>query len=112
MFSIITQLFLTSFSLLAASYLVPGVHVDNIYHALLAALVLGILNVSLRPILIFLTLPATIVTFGLFIFVINAGVFLFAGYLLDGFSVDGFLPALVGSLFVSVTSAITQKILT
>jgi putative membrane protein len=81
-------------------YLVPGVHVAGPWSALIAALVLGLLNVLLRPILLVLTLPITILTVGLFSLVINAGIFLFASTIVKGFTVDSFGAAFVGSVML------------
>jgi putative membrane protein len=106
----IIRLFLTALSLLLVAYLVPGIHVDSFLTALVTALLLGILNAVVRPILVFLTLPITVLTLGLFIFVINAALFFFVASLLDGFSVDGFWYALLGSLLVSVISGIAHKL--
>lgn len=92
--------------LLAAALLMvarwcPGVTVHSFGSAMLAALVLGLLNAVLRPLLIILTLPVTVLTLGLFIFVINALLFEVAGSVLKGFDVDGFGAALLGSLLYS-----------
>jgi putative membrane protein len=99
-------------ALLLCAYLIPGITFSSIPYAFVAALVLGLLNISVRPVLIFLTLPATILTLGLFILVINACVFLLADYLLIGFAVDGFTSAFLGSLIVSVVSSVLHRILT
>jgi putative membrane protein len=88
---------------------VPGINVDGFYAALIAAIVLGILNSIAKPILLVLTLPITIVTLGLFALVINAALFLFAASFLEGFSVDGFWYALLGSLLMSLVSTIGNK---
>ncbi len=88
-------------ALVAVSYLYPAVRVDGFGSALIAALVIGLLNAVLRPILVLLTLPVTLVTLGLFLFVINALMFWAAGSLLAGFHVDGFVAALIGSLLYS-----------
>jgi putative membrane protein len=111
MYNIILKLIITAGALLLVSELLPGIEVENFYHALIAAFVLGALNIFLKPILVFLTLPATILTLGLFIFVIHAFIFLLADAFLTGFSVDGFVPALLGSLFVSVVSTCLYKFL-
>ncbi len=105
----IIRLFITALALLGAAYLIPGIVVTNISSALIAAVVLSLLNTIVRPLLVILTLPITILTLGLFIFVINALLFWFAASFLDGFAVSGFLPALIGSLFVSVVSAVAHK---
>lgn len=95
---------LNALALLLVSYLVPGVHIDHIYAALIAVVVLGLVNTVIRPIFILLTLPVTLLTFGLFLFVINASMFWFVGDLLNGFRVDGFIPALFGSVIYSLAS--------
>lgn len=106
---LIINVLITALALLIVAYFVPGVYVDGIYIAIITALVLGALNLIVKPILVVLTLPITIITLGLFMFVINAGLFLFAASFIDGFVVDGFLSALIGSLCVSVISAIGNK---
>jgi putative membrane protein len=79
--------------------------------ALLVAVVLGLINTLLRPLLVLLTLPVTLLTLGLFIFVINALLFQLAGYLVDGFNVGGFWSALLGSLAYSLISWLLSAIL-
>lgn len=88
---------------------VPGINVDGFYAALIAAIVLGILNAIAKPVLLVLTLPITIITLGLFALVINALLFLFAASFLEGFSVDGFWYALLGSLLMSLVSTVGNK---
>lgn len=88
-------------ALVAVSYLYPAVRVDGLGSALIAALVIGLLNAVVRPVLVLLTLPVTLVTLGLFLFVINALMFWAAGSLLAGFHVNGFVAALIGSLLYS-----------
>lgn len=106
---IITSILVTALALLLTSQLLPGIEVTGIYPALIAALVLGVLNVIVKPILVILTLPITILTLGLFMFVINAALFMFAASFIDGFGVDSFVWALLGSLLVSVSSAVANK---
>ena len=93
---------LSAAALLAVAYLYSGVVVTSFTAALIAAAVLGVLNTIVRPLLVLLTLPVTLVTLGLFIFVINALMFWAAAGLLDGLNVNGFVPALIGSLIYSV----------
>lgn len=104
--SIIFRILITALALLASAYIVPGITISNLSAAILAAVVLGLLNLIARPILILLTLPITLLSLGLFIFVINAFLFAFVASLVPGFSVGGFIPALVGSLIVSIISAV------
>ncbi len=92
---------LAACALLAVAYVTPGVQVQSFTAALIAAAVIGLFNAVLRPILVLLTLPVTIITLGLFLFVINALLFWAAGSVLRGFHVDGFIAALLGSLIYS-----------
>jgi len=98
-------------ALLALPYVVPSVRVASFGTALLVALVLGLINAVLRPLLILLTLPVTLLTLGLFIFVINALLFQLAGNLVAGFNVGGFWPALFGSIAYSLISWALSAIL-
>ena len=89
-------------ALLLVAYLYPGVTVSSFGVALVASLVLGLLNAFVRPLLVLLTLPVTLLSLGLFLFVINALMFWAAAWLLDGFAVTGFGAALLGSLIYSL----------
>lgn len=109
MLTILARIFLIAFALLLAAYFIPGITVTEPATALVAALVLALLNLLVKPVLFILTLPITIVTLGLFTFVINAGLFWFAAYAIDGFSVAGFWSALFGSFIVSVVSSIGTR---
>ncbi|MDO9279109.1 MAG: phage holin family protein [Polaromonas sp.] len=102
---------LSATALLAVAYLYSGVVLTSFTAALLAAAVLGALNVVVRPILILLTLPVTVVTLGLFLFVINAMLFWAAASLLSGLNVRGFGAALVGSLIYSALQLAVDFIL-
>jgi len=99
---IVVRWLLLAAALLLVAHLYPGVQVASFTSALIAALVLGLLNALLRPILVLLTLPVTVLTLGLFLFVINALMFYFAASMLDGFHVAGFVAALIGSLLYSL----------
>jgi len=101
---ITTRLLIIVLSILFAAYIVPGIVVTGFYTALITAVILGFINLIVRPILIILTLPITIISLGLFIFVINALLFWFVASFIDGFYVEGFVPALLGALIVSVFS--------
>lgn len=98
---ILLKWLLSAVALLVVGYLYSGVQVGSFGSAMLAALVIGLLNAIVRPILVVLTLPVTIVTLGLFLFVINALMFWSASGLLGGFHVNGFGAALLGSLIYS-----------
>ena len=106
--TLIVRWFINALALLLVAYLYSGVQVDGIIAALIAALVLGLVNAVIRPLLVVLTLPVTILTLGLFIFVINAFMFWFVTEIVKGFTVTGFMAALIGSLMFSVISLVTN----
>ena len=99
---IIVRWLLLAAALLLVAYLYPGVTIKSFGSAMIAAFVLGLFNTLLRPILVLLTLPVTVVTLGLFLFIINALMFYFAASVLEGFHVAGFFAALIGSLLYSL----------
>ena len=99
---LILRWLLLAAALLLVAYLYPGVTVSSFGAAMVAALVLGLLNTIVRPLLVLLTLPVTLLTLGLFLFVINALMFWAAAGVLDGFNVKGFTAALIGSLIYSL----------
>ena len=103
---IIIRWLLLAAALLLVAHLYPGVVVNNFGSAMIAAFVIGLLNTLLRPILVLLTLPVTVITLGLFLFVINALMFYFAASMLDGFQVTGFTAALIGSLIYTLCSMV------
>jgi putative membrane protein len=105
----IIRLLITAVVAFALAHFLPGIHIDTLWTAIVVALVLAILNAILKPILVLLTLPITILTFGLFLFVINAIIILLAGSFVDGFTVDGFLPALLFSLLLSIITSFIYK---
>jgi len=100
----ILRMLITAAGLAVAAWLVPGIAFSGPGSLLLAALLLGIVNALIRPFVIVLTLPITILTFGLFLLVINAAMFGLVAWLLDGFAVSGFFAALFGWLIVSIVS--------
>jgi putative membrane protein len=91
-------------ALIAVAYLLPGITVSSFVTALVAALVLGLVNAFIRPILVLLTLPATLLTLGLFIFVINGLLFWFVGSFISGFVVAGFWWGVIGAIAYSLLS--------
>jgi putative membrane protein len=99
---ILVRWLLLAAALLLVAQIYPGVQVTSFGSAMIAALVLGLFNTLLRPILVLLTLPVTLLTLGLFLFVINALLFYFAASLLAGFQVNGFVAALIGSVLYSL----------
>lgn len=97
---IIIRWIISALTIIVVSYIVPGIHVASFWSALLVALFLGLLNAIVRPIIILLTLPVTIITLGLFVFVINAFMLLLVNAVVKGFTVDGFFPALLGAVLI------------
>jgi putative membrane protein len=96
------KVLISSFAVLITSYLLPGAHVSSFIAAVIVAFVLGLLNMLLKPILIVLTIPVTILSLGLFLLVINAFIVQIAAYFVKGFQVDGFWWALLFSIILSV----------
>jgi putative membrane protein len=103
---ILVRWLLLAAALLLVAHLYPGVNVKSFGSALVAALVLGLFNTLVRPLLVLLTLPVTLLTLGLFLFVINALMFWAAASVLAGFDVDGFGAALIGSVIYSLCSVV------
>jgi len=101
---------LNTLAVLIAAYLLPGVHVSGFFAALLLALLLAFLNATVRPILLILTIPATILSFGLFILVVNALVILLADVMLPGFDVDGFWWAMLFSILLWLLNSLLKDI--
>lgn len=111
MLNLLALWIVNALALLALPYVVPTIQVAGFGTALLVAVVLGLINTLLRPLLVLLTLPVTLLTLGLFIFVINALLFQLAGSLIDGFQVGGFWSALIGSIAYSLISWLLSAIL-
>ena len=102
----IVKLILYSVAILITSYLLPGVHIDSFGSAFILAALLALLNITLKPLLIILTIPFTIFTLGLFLLVINAVIILIADSIIPGTQIDGFWWALLFSLIVSILNAL------
>jgi putative membrane protein len=111
MLTLLARWLVNAAALLLVAYLYPGVQVDSFVAALLAALVLGLVNAIVRPLLVVLTLPVTLLTLGLFLFVINALLFWLVAELVQGFAVGGFWAALLGSVLYSIVTLLTSWIL-
>lgn len=105
----IMRVVVTSVIAFGLSYILNGVHIDTFWTAIIVAIVLAVLNAILKPILILLTFPITLLTFGLFLFVINACMILLAEKVVPGFVVDGFWWALLFSLLLSIVSSLLYK---
>jgi len=102
----LVRMLLSSLAVIIVSYLLPGVSVDGFLAALIVAFILSLLNFTIKPLLIILTIPLTVVTLGLFLLVINAIIILIADSIVPGFVVDGFWWALIFSLLLSLTNAL------
>jgi putative membrane protein len=109
--SLLARWLVNAAALMLVAYLYPGVTVESFGAALIAALVLGLVNAVVRPLLVLLTLPVTLLTLGLFLFVINALLFWFVAEVVGGFHVAGFGAALLGSILFSVITLLTSWIL-
>lgn len=108
MFKLLLRWLLNALALLAATQFISGFHVSSLYAAIIAALVLGLLNAIVRPVLVLLTLPISIITLGLFTFVINALLIWFMGSFVKGVEIDGFLPALMVAIILWGVSTLTS----
>ncbi len=93
-----------TFIVMFTAWLVPGIKLDGFLTAFVAAAVIAIVNISLKPILNLITLPINVLSLGLFTLVINAVLLMFVAYIVTGFEIDGFIPALLGSIIMSILS--------
>ena len=101
--NLLIRLLITTLLIVVLAHFLPGIHVVNLKAALIVAVVLGLLNTFLKPILVFFTLPITILTLGLFLLLINAAMVLLADYFIDDFTVDSFSNAIVFSVLLSIS---------
>ena len=106
--SMLIRWIINALALMLVAYLFPKIHVSGFYIALVTALILGLINAFIRPILILITLPINILTLGLFTFVLNALLFWFVASFIDGFYVDGFWTAFFGALVFSIISSLAN----
>ncbi|MGB5362597.1 MAG: phage holin family protein [Aureibaculum sp.] len=111
MLKLIIRVLFTAIMVVVLANILPGIGVDSYTTAFIVAIVLGLLRIFVKPLLIFFTLPLTIVTLGLFLFVINALIILLAGKLVDGFHVSGFWYALLFSLLLSFSQSVLYSFL-
>lgn len=91
-------------------YFIHGIHADGFGAAILAAFIFGIVNAIVRPVVLLLTLPLTVVTLGLFVVIVNALMFWLATWIAPGFKVDGFVPALIGGIIMAIVGLITNHL--
>lgn len=108
---LLLKLIINAAAVLILAEILPGATVDNYVSALIVAVVIAILNAIVKPILVILTLPVTVITLGLFLLVINAGIILLADYFIDGFNVNGWIWALIFSVLLSIFQSILHTIL-
>lgn len=106
----LARLVTMTLAVIITDWLLPGIHVSGVPAAIIISLVLSILNLLVKPLLIFLTLPITVFTFGIFLFVINALIVLIAAWLVPGFQVDGFWWALAFSIILSISSSVLEAL--
>ena len=109
MIVIIIRWLIITLAILLSSIIIPGIRVDSLPTVIIAAGLLGLINISIKPVLIILTLPLTIITLGLFSFIINAFLLKLVAYFVTGFEVDGFLAALLGALVISLVNWLADR---
>jgi len=105
----LVNLLINTISIFAVSYILSGIQIDSFITALIVAVVMAVLNVTLKPLLILITIPLTVITFGLFLLVVNVLVLYAADFLIDGFHIAGFWWALAFSILVSLVNSILFK---
>ena len=108
---IIIQILILTVAVILTSYLLPGIYVKSFWSALIVAIILGLLNAFVRPIMVYISIPFTLWTFGLFLFVINALIILLAGAIVKGFEVKGFWWALIFSVILSVIQYLLEEMI-
>jgi putative membrane protein len=109
MLGIILRTLITGLGIWLAAYIVPGVTATSTTALIWAAIALGLINAFVRPVLVLLTLPFTILTLGLFLLILNAGMLNLAGWFVDGFDVVGFWSAVFGAIVVSIVSGLCSN---
>lgn len=109
MLGVLVNVLIGGLAVMAGSYIIPSVQVRGFFDAVIAAMLIGIVSALVKPVLVVLTLPLNILTLGLFTFVINALMIMLVSALLPGFTVEGFIPALLLSLVLAVIGAVVNK---
>lgn len=110
MFELILKWIILSLCILFVGWLIPGISIANFKTAMIAGLLIAFINLFIKPVLVFLTLPINILTLGLFVLVINALLFMFVAYLVNGVEVNGFLSAFLGALLLSLLTIGLEQI--
>ena len=108
--NLLIRILITAILVLVIARFLPGVNVDNFTTSVIVAIVLGLLNLVVKPILVLLTLPVTIITLGLFLFIINALIILLCDNLVNGFRIESFWTALIFSVLLSISESILYKL--
>ncbi len=106
----LAQLIISALAVIITSLILPGVHIDSPLTGVIVAAVLAVLNAIIKPILVILTIPITVITLGLFLLVINAALILLASYLVNGFNVQGFWTALFFSIILSLVTSVFNNL--
>ena len=107
--SFFLRILITTVNAFILAHILPGIHIQDIFTALIVAILLAILDATVKPLLIILTLPVSILTLGLFLFVINAFIIFVVGYFIDGFTVEGFWYAVLFSILLSFFNSFIHK---
>jgi putative membrane protein len=107
---LLIRLIINAIVLYLIALYVPGFHISGFTAAIIAAIIFGLVNAVIRPIVLLLSLPATILTLGLFVIIINALMFWLTVWITPGFRVDGFVPALIGGIIMTIVSIITNHV--
>lgn len=103
---------LFTLAIMLVAWLIPGISIDNFQSAMLVTVIMALINIFIRPLIVFITLPINILTLGIFTLVINALLFMLAGYVAPGFFVEGFWAAFLGSIALSILGIIIDRITT
>ena len=106
----LAQLIISALAVIITSLILPGVHINSPLTGVIVAAVLAVLNAIIKPILVILTIPITVITFGLFLLVINAAIILLASYLIEGFNVQNFWTALFFSIILSLVTSVFNNL--
>ena len=106
----LAQLIVSALAVIITSMILPGVHMDSALTGVIVAAVLAVLNAIVKPVLVILTIPITLVTLGLFLLIINAGIILLAGHIVHGFSVNGFWTAFFFSIILSIVTSVFNSL--
>ncbi len=110
MLNILIKWILNAVTLIVIAYIVPGFHISSFYTALILVILLGIINITIKPVLLILTLPINILTLGLFTFIINGLLLLFLSSIIKGFNIDGIWPAILASILISILNFFMHQI--